>query len=78
MGLFNTKTSDAPGDLADELAQSAYARDNAVQRAEAAHASVRDNVIERGVNRMDAIAQLQAELAIEQNELDKVVQKAKS
>src|SRR5688572_13045237 len=67
------KQDDSPGSLASELAESRAAQDEAIRQARAVHAETRTNVIDRGVARMEAITQMIAELAAEQTQLDRVI-----
>lgn len=67
------RTKNAPGDLAAELAKSQGRRDAAVEAAEAKHASVRADVIDRGVTRVEQITALVDELRKEQNALKAVL-----
>lgn len=67
------KTKNALGDLAAELAKSQGRRNAAVEAAEAKHASVRADVIDRGTARIVQISALADELRKEQNALKAVL-----
>lgn len=70
--------SAAPGDLADELAQSKGKRDAAIQTAHAKHETTRQGVIDRGTERVKNIEALQQELAREYVAVSAVVETAKA
>lgn len=74
MKLLRRKADpNTPGQLASEFAAAKAARDERVAQAENELAATREDVITRGTQRIQEIAQLQAELAAEQTELDSVV-----
>ena len=74
MLLSKTPTPDS---LASDLANAQAKRNAAVAKANDQLAAVRDDVIATGVNKIDAIVALQAELAAEKAALEQTVQDAR-